>query len=80
MKRLYFLIISIIFCYSVNAQNDEVTRTTIINSLGLFFDNLSNINDELDPIPANVFVSTFGNKNIISGGGNYFRYNSRDMT
>ena len=79
MKRLYLLIISIIFCYSVNAQNEEVKRTTIINSLGLFFDNLSNINDELDPIPANVFVSTFGNKNIISGGGNYFRYNSRDM-
>lgn len=79
MRRLYFFIISVIFCYSVNAQNDEVKRTTIINSLGLFFDNLSNINDELDPIPANVFVSTFGNKNIISGGGNYFRYNSREM-
>ncbi len=79
MRCFFIIFIFGLFCNSIKAQNEEVKRTTIINSLGLFFDDLSYLNDEFDPIPAHVFESTFGNKNITTGGGNYFRYNGHDF-
>lgn len=79
MRYFCSIFLLVLFCNNTTAQNEEVKRTTIINSLGLFFDNLSYLNDEFDPIPANVFESTFGNKNILTGGGNYFRVNGYDF-
>lgn len=78
--KYFFTILLVTFSFGIiKGQNEEVKRTTIINSLGVFFDNLSYLNDESEPLPADVFESTFGNENILTGGGNYFRVNGHDF-
>lgn len=62
------------------AQNEEVKRTDIINSLNQFFNNLSSVNDDFDPIPASYFARIYGDENVLTGGGHYFRYNGQETS
>lgn len=79
-KRYIVATIGILLFSSLYAQNKEVKRMEIIKSLNLFFDNLSYVNDEYDPMPASYFAERFGNENVLTGGGNYFRYNGRETS
>lgn len=80
MRKYRFILAigGLLFFGNLFAQHEEVKRTDIINSLNQFFDNLSSVNDEFESIPASVFARIYGDENVLTGGGHYFRYNGQE--